>query len=163
MLSRRIEIGIGLATVALALLILFVAIPFGIVTPKSVNSIFLSPIFWPSVLGICLLIIGAALTGQSWLRLGGVAETEEFERFDGGAVYRLVGFLAIIVVYYLLIPLLGMVWSSTLAFAATVFLTNAGSKIVGLVCAVALPILLFAFFYHVAAVPIPQGAFLRLP
>lgn len=163
MLPRRIEIGIGLTTVALALLLLFVVIPFGIVTPKSVNSIFLSPTFWPYILGLCLTMVGAALALQAWLTPEENVGREDLEQFDRPAILRLAGFFAIIVLYYLLIPALGMVWSSSLAFAGVVLVTNARSKVLGIICAVALPVLLFAFFYHVAAVPIPQGTFLRLP
>ncbi|WP_274425277.1 tripartite tricarboxylate transporter TctB family protein [Chelativorans sp. YIM 93263] len=162
MLSRRIEIGIGVVTAVLALLILFVAIPFGIVTPKNVRSLVLSPTFWPTILGIALFLIGASLAVRAYFGFGRAA-VKEFPSFDRASLLRLAAFIGVIVFYYILIAPLGMVWASMLAFAAILYVTRAGERLTGLICAIALPLLLYAFFFHVAGVPIPQGELVRLP
>jgi hypothetical protein len=56
-----------------------------------------------------------------------------------------------------------MVWTAMLAFAACACLFRTRHPIVAVICAVVVPLLLYAFFAHVAGVAIPQGAFVRLP
>ena len=160
MLSRRIDVGVGLIAAALGLLLLFVVIPYGVVTPRRVRLIVLSPLFWPTILGGALLACGLLLAIKTYLR---PIDAAPFEPFDHGAVVRLGAFTALILLYYLGIPYLGMVLASIAAFAATIFITRSRFRYLGLLCALLLPLALYAFFYHVAGVPVPQGVLVRLP
>ena len=62
-----------------------------------------------------------------------------------------------------LISAIGMVWASMLAFACLAFLMKTRHPKAALAAAVATPLLLYAFFAHVAGVAVPQGDFIRLP
>ncbi len=163
MLSRRIDVGVGLVAAALALLLLFVVIPYGVVTPRRVRLIVLSPLFWPTILGGALLACGLFLAIKTYLRPIDAAIEAPFEPFDHGAVVRLGAFTALILLYYLSILHLGMILASIAASAAMIFITRSRFRYLGLLCALLLPLALYAFFYHVAGVPVPQGVLVRLP
>lgn len=51
----------GFVALLLSLLLIFVAIPFGITSPSNISKIVLSPVFWPQVLSVLLGITGIAL------------------------------------------------------------------------------------------------------
>ena len=53
--------------------------------------------------------------------------------------------------------------TSMLIFVATALLVRTRHPKTALVCAVIVPLVLYAFFAHVAGVAIPQGNFMRLP
>ena len=61
------------------------------------------------------------------------------------------------------LPRLGMVWTCMLVFVATAFMFRTRYPKAAVVCAVVVPLVLYAFFAHVAGVAIPQGEFVRLP
>ena len=71
--------------------------------------------------------------------------------------------MAIMIVTMLLLPLLGMVWTSMAVFVATAFLMRTRHPLTAMACAILVPLVLYAFFAHVAGVAIPQGEFVRLP
>ena len=162
MLSRRIEFVLSASVVLFGLFLWFVAVPHGIVTPSSMRSILLSPAFWPTILAIALTASGILLAFAQ-MRRRSEDMGEDVEPFARSETMRLVGFVALAALYFEAISWIGMVLASVRAFALFVFLTGAPNKIIGLVAALVLPILLFAFFYHVAGVNIPQSDFLRLP
>ena len=60
-------------------------------------------------------------------------------------------------------PWLGMVWTSMLAFVALAFLVKTRHPATAFICAIVVPLVLYAFFAHVASVAIPQGELVRLP
>lgn len=62
-----------------------------------------------------------------------------------------------------LMPRLGMVWTAMIGFLVTALLLQPRIPISTLVAAIAVPLVLYAFFAHVAGVAIPQGQFVRLP
>jgi hypothetical protein len=163
MLSRRDETLIGLGVMALAIFILAYMIPNWIVVPRNVRLIFLSPMFWPNILGWVLLVLGGLLTLRALLGTAppeGQADSLAISRAEG---LRLVVMTAMLVVIFFAIPVLGMVWTSMLAFVATVLLTGGKRMGLGVLVAVVLPLALYFFFSKVAGVSIPQGVFVRLP
>ncbi|WP_026380775.1 tripartite tricarboxylate transporter TctB family protein [Afifella pfennigii] len=160
-LHRNIWLGAGVMLFALALV--FAAIPFGISTPKSVRSLVLSPILWPTIIGWCLFLGGALLVAQ---QLIGRTRPEESGEAGGprpDAWLRLGALALLMAGYYIAIPLFGMVWASALAFLLLALLIRTRYRVTSLIVAFGLPLVTYAFFYHVAGVPIPQGEFVRLP
>lgn len=154
------RLGIGACVVALFLI--FVGIPAWVSSPSNVANIVLSPTFWPYIL--------AALTGFSGLGLilaSRAASPLPFEDddaiSDGKSWYRLAVLAVIMVVTMFALPRVGMVWTTMVVFAVTAFLFRTRHPITALVCAVVVPLALYAFFAHVAGVAIPQGNFVRLP
>ncbi|MGA1028969.1 MAG: hypothetical protein ACO3TB_08375, partial [Burkholderiaceae bacterium] len=76
---------------------------------------------------------------------------------------RLLTFLAAMALYAKYLDYLGMVLASILMLLVSFYLL--GEKRIGLVLSVSilLPLVLYAFFLHVAGVSIPQGELIRLP
>ena len=109
----------GVCAVGLGLVLVLIAIPRWVGSPANVPNIVLSPLFWPYTLaGICVLVgLGLIWTGMH------SGERLNYEESDvPGAVVRTLIFAVIAVVYVWALPVLGMVWISVLAFAATAFL-----------------------------------------
>lgn len=151
---------IGLFAILLGAFMVLVAIPNWVSAPDKVPHIVLSPLFWPyTIAGLIVLCgIGLFLSGQHSDEL-----FNEDEATIPGAITRVLIFAVIAMVYVRLIPLIGMVWVSILAFAATAFLLRPGQPRLALLCAVLFPLILYVFFAHIAGVAIPQGQFVRLP
>ena len=163
MTNRSVQLQLGIGACLAAAFLALVAIPTWISTPSNVQNVILSPLFWPYVLagGTALIGLGLIATG---LRAGddGAPLNEPVD--DAGPAWaRLAGMAAIMIVTMVLLPRLGMVWTSMLAFAATAFLVRTRHPVSAVVCAVLLPLVLYAFFAHVAGVAIPQGEIVRLP
>ncbi len=95
----------------------------------------------------------------------GTAEQPPHDLGTGGpAAYARLGLMALVMVATMYaIPRLGMVWTCALAFVATAFLIRTRHPVAALVSALAVPLVLYAFFAHVAGIAIPQGDFVRLP
>lgn len=154
---------LGLAAIAGAVFFLLIAIPAWVSSPANVPKIVLSPTFWPNVIAILLGIIGAALLLDGLRRKipDAVAENDVEDR--RAAMGRMLGIAVIMIGTMLLTPRLGMVWTTMLVFAATAFLVRTRHPRAALVCAVIIPLVLYAFFAHIAGVAIPQGDLVRLP
>lgn len=165
MLSRRDETLIGLGVMALGCAVLWWLIPTFIDIPRRVPLRALSPAFWPKVLGWTLFVCGLALTlsarfGPARAPGAALAESLAIAPTEGK---RLVSMAAILLGMFLAIPVVGMVWTSMLAFVALVVLTGSRRLGWGIVAGVALPLILYLFFTKVAGVAIPQGQIVRLP
>lgn len=137
-----------------------VAIPNWVSAPDKVPHIVLSPLFWPYTIAGLLVLSGVGLV------LSGRYSDEIFNADETripGAMKRILIFAAIAIAYVRLIPLMGMVWASILAFGATVSLLRPGHPRLAIICAVLFPLILYVFFAHIAGVAVPQGKFVRLP
>jgi len=160
-LHRNIWLGLGI--MLFALLLAFALIPLGVSTPRSVRSIVLSPILWPTIIAWMIFIGGGLLLGQ---QLIGRREPDHLDIWANprpGAWLRLLALAVLMAAYYLAISYIGMVWASALAFLVLAFLVRSRYRVAVIVVAFALPLVTYGFFYHVAGVPIPQGHFIRLP
>lgn len=151
---------IGIASIIIAGLLMFAIIPTWVSSPSNVRNIVLSPLFWPYILSGLTVLIGLGLFVTGFF----TTDTDEPEPpvIPGG--YRRLGILAaIMAVTMFALPRLGMVWTSMLIFAATAFLIRTSHPKTAVLCAFAVPLVLYGFFAHVASVAIPQGNFVRLP
>ena len=167
MTLRETQLRLGAATLCAALFLLFVAIPNWVSSPSNVRDIVLSPTFWPYALTGLTALTGALLL-VAGLRLDAQApHPEEDPAADApttpGAWMRLAVLAGLMLLTMVVLSTLGMVWTAMLLFAATAFLFRTRHPVAALVCAVAVPLVLYAFFAHVAGVAIPQGDFVRLP
>lgn len=164
---------LGLGIIAFAAFILLIAIPYGINSPANVDIIFLSPKFWPLIIACVVALLGALLVMEHMVarRNNGDAatpdaeETEEVaaERAELTPWLRLAGIGALMAGLILATPVLGMVWTSMVCFILFGVLVRTPRPIATLIVAIVLPLVLYAFFSHVAGVPVPQGDFVRLP
>lgn len=163
MTNRSVQLQLGIGACLAAAFLALIAIPGWISSPSNVRNVILSPLFWPY-----MLAAGTALTGMGLIVAGlrtrsdGVPLNEPVD--DAGLAWtRLATMAGIMALTMFLLPRLGMVWTSMLAFAATAFLVRTRHPVTAVICAVLLPLALYAFFAHVAGVAIPQGNFVRLP
>ena len=165
---------LGLSIIAFAAFISLVAIPYGINSPANVDIIFLSPKFWPLIIAFVVALLGALLVLEHLVSRRNSADTaksgtetvnEEVaaERSELTPWLRLAGIGALMAGLILATPKLGMVWTSMVCFVLFGVLVRTPRPITTAVVAVVLPLVLYAFFNHVAGVPVPQGDFVRLP
>ncbi len=163
MTNRSVQLRLGIGACLAAAFLALVAIPTWISSPSNVQNVILSPLFWPYVLAAATALIGLGLIVTGVRSSDSEAPLNEPIDDPGPAWARLAGMAAIMALTMVLLPQLGMVWTSMLAFAATAFLVRTRHPVTAVICAVLLPLVLYAFFAHVAGVAIPQGEFVRLP
>ena len=165
MQDNRAQAIMGIATIVASVFLIFIAIPWWVASPSNVSNIILSPLFWPYALAILTALIGLGMVATS--RRGSPLKSNADETDDGlvvtGGYQRLFIMAVIMVLYVLALPWLGMVWTSMLAFVAVSFLVRTTHPKAAVISAIIIPLVLYAFFAHVAGVAIPQGELVRLP
>jgi len=144
----------GLIMMALALLLMLVLIPVGVVEPKKVKFAALSPSYYPRFVTYVLLALGIVVTARSLL-FGETATESSDIRPDASRRYFWV--FGILALYAATITWLGFIITSVLALLATFWL--AGERRLYLIVPIALmlPVGLYFFFLKIASVPIPLG------
>ncbi|WP_299405576.1 tripartite tricarboxylate transporter TctB family protein [uncultured Roseobacter sp.] len=163
MTQRQVQLRLGGGAVIVAAFLALFAIPQWVSSPSNVGNIVLSPLFWPYALAGFTGLTGLGLI-FSGLRMQGADEPVNDPIEDTGAAWlRLAAMAVLMGLTMFLLPRLGMVLTSMLVFVASAFLVRTRHPITAIVCAVIVPLVLYAFFAHVAGVAIPQGEFLRLP
>lgn len=161
--TRKSHIHLGLTSLGLAGFLTVVAIPQWVSSPSNVGNIILSPLFWPYVLAGLTALIGLGLLATAFQHpVQGDKLNEDIEDRSAGML-RLAVMAVIMLAAIWAMPRIGMVWTSMAVFAATAFLVQTRHPKTALICAVILPLVLYAFFAHVAGVAVPQGNFVRLP
>lgn len=161
MTAKQIQNRLGTGACIAALFLIFIAIPNWVSSPSNVSNIVLSPTFWPYTLSAI-----TGLTGLGLIAAGRRASTKPLDEEPDGSAQswtRLAALGAIMIVTMFALPRLGMVWTCMLVFAATAILFKTRHPVTALICAITIPLALYAFFAHVAGVAIPQGNYVRLP
>lgn len=166
MTLRTTQIRLGIAASLVAVFLTLVAIPNWVTSPSNVRNIFLAPTFWPYILtgftafcGVLLLLAGLRTDPEAVH----ADDTGDDAKETPGAWFRLGALAVMMVLTMLVLSSVGMVWTAMCLFVATAFLFRTRHPVVAIVCAMLVPIVLYAFFAHVAGVAIPQGDFVRLP
>ena len=169
--SRVSRLGVGV--VVFGVLLLTIAIPHGINAPSNVQSIFLSPKFWPTVIAFALVFLGTMLVVQQLVNRsldnndvngdGSETDVAKVERGSPAGWMRLTLMASLMVGLIWAIPLFGLVWASMICFVAFAVIVRTPRRYTSLIVAILLPLFLYGFFNHVAGVAVPQGEFLRLP
>lgn len=145
----------GIIMMALALLLMLVLIPVGVVEPKKVKYAALSPSYYPRFVTYVLLGLGVAVTVRSLLFNREKTVTGVELRTD--ALRRYGWVFVILALYAASVTWLGFIVSSTLALLATLLLAGERRLYLILPIALLLPLGLYFFFLKVASVPIPLG------
>ncbi|MDZ7710773.1 MAG: tripartite tricarboxylate transporter TctB family protein [Roseovarius sp.] len=159
---RALQMRLGIGAILAAVFLMIYAIPNWVSSPSNVRNIVLSPLFWPYILGALTGLMGLGLVLSGWRAAAGEPVNEATGDPRAGAL-RLVAFAVLTAVTFRVMPQLGMVWTSMLAFLALAFLVRTRHPAAAVICAVVVPLILYAFFAHVASVAIPQGELVRLP
>lgn len=163
MTQRQVQLRLGVGALLAAIFLAVYAIPAWVSSPSNVGNVILSPLFWPYALAGFTGLVGLGLV-FSGLRLEHTGAPVNAPSDNPNAAWlRLAGMAVIMGLTMIALPRLGMVLTSMLIFVATAFLVRTRHPITAVVCAVIIPLVLYAFFAHVAGVAIPQGNILRLP
>lgn len=163
MFSRRNEIVIGLAVMAISAMVLWWLIPAYVALPRRPPIKALQPSFWPKIICWIMLLCGAALALRAAMTPPPPDAIVEKPTASNGELLRLAVLMVILGGAYFALPVLGMVWVCMVVFIFLVLMTGGKNMAWGIVVSVALPLLLYFFFTKVAGVAIPQGQFVRLP
>ncbi len=149
----------GFGVALLGLLIFAVLIPWGIDQPGNVEHTALAPDFWPQIIAGAMMVLGALLA----IRPGPDDDDDEDGGEDSGRwLHRLPGLAAVLGAlfgFHLLIPSLGMVVPGVAVIFGLMVLGGERRWLLAAVVAAGVPVLLYAFFVHVAGIPIPLGVF----
>ena len=156
MIRERL-IGVGVAL--LGFLIFSVLIPWGIDQPGNIEHAALAPDFWPQIIAAVMMALGA-------LQAFRPAPDDEDDD-PGGEVsvrwlHRLPGLalaLGSLFGFYVLIPTLGMVVPGMAVILGLMVFGGERRWLLAATVAAGVPLLLYAFFVHVASIPIPLGVF----
>lgn len=153
---------LGIGALAMAALLVLYLIPTWVSSPSNVRNIILSPLFWPYTLAGFTGLTGLGLLAGARMQ-DDVTPVNDPIPDPGMGWVRLAAMAVLMLATMWLLPRLGMVWTCMMAFAATAFLMRTRHPVTAVVCAVVVPLALYAFFAHVAGVAIPQGELVRLP
>ncbi len=163
--DRQINLRLGVLALGVCLLLVLFLIPNFVSSPSNVDKLILSPLFWPYALagftglsGLGLLLIGWRAGAESGTPDGG-AEPDK----RSAAFVRLAIMAGLMIATMLVLHSLGLVLTAMLLFIAVAYLVQSRHKKTAWLCAILVPLALYAFFAHVAGISIPQGNFLLLP
>lgn len=162
--ADRGDLIVGGVTAGFACIVMFVMIPLGIEDPGRIDVLALGPAFWPFVIALFLLAMGALIGMQAWRRSrldgdAGAAAGDGAPAMSDFAPGRWLSAVILMAAYYLLLEPLGMVVTSMLAMTAFMLLGGERRAPVIAALAVGIPLALFLFFRYVANVVIPLGVF----
>ena len=146
----------GLIMVALALLMMFVLIPVGVVEPKKIKYAALSPSYYPRFVTYVLLALGAAISVRAMVFSRAHSDNDPVD-IRPDASRRYVWVFVILALYAATITWLGFIVTSAVALLATFWLAGERRLYLSVPIAVLLPLGLYFFFLKVASVPIPLG------
>jgi len=155
---------IGISVSFFGLLLFYYAIPLAVVSPSNVRLAALDPAFWPNIISWLITFIGVLMMITSFLEKKNEAPDATECQFSYKKELYLLCVVLFFVGYAVLLPELGMVWGSSLAYVVlSLFVFKTKHRVSAVVVGILLPVLLYAFFNHIAGVSIPQSEILRLP
>ena len=154
----------GAGVFALGMLLFWVLIPTGIDSPGKVDHISLSPDFWPRIISLIFAAMGLLILFRPEHKV----EEDATETDDETAaattplparILRLVLILSALFCFYFAIPALGMVVPAIVFIFALMWFAGERRYTIITIISVAVPLLLYGFFAHIANIPIPLGVF----
>jgi uncharacterized membrane protein len=154
--ANKRDIVTGLLLISMALLLVLVLIPLGVVEPKKVKFAALSPSYYPRLVGYCLLAIGALMVVTRWFGAKRDSADETAPAQTRSPRVLLVLFL-ILFAFYWTLPHAGFVLGSALALLCLLLLAGERRPLMIIAIAIIVPSLLYLFFTKVANIPIPAG------
>ncbi len=144
---------LGGAMLVIGLLTFFVLIPVGIVTPKSITTLSLSPDFWPKIVAVIFSLMGLAMI----IKPKPPTQTEDTSFIS--RLPRLLVVLAALFGFYFAVPQFGMVVPGMLLIFGMMWFAGERRWVLMGFIAILVPVLLYSFFVFVANIPIPLGIF----
>lgn len=151
---ERRDLIAGAGFVVIALLIIFLAIPYGVQEPKKVKFVALSPSYYPRLVSYCLLGFGLLYFLK---QLFNRKVDSEVDKSSTIKPIMLLVITATLLFYYLTLPWLGFVLSSTIVLFVLLLIAGDRNPIALIIIPLLLPIGVYWFFTKVANIPIPAG------
>ena len=111
---------------------------------------------FPYIAATLVSVCGALLLLKS-LRRSGRSDATDQTGFRREELWRLWPYVAVTIVYVLLMPLLGYVSTTVLALAALLLLSGVRPSLIFLAVCILVPAGLYFFFSQVMQVPLPTG------
>ena len=152
------DIWLGIGVIAFGVMLLTVAIPDHVSSPSNVRALVLSPTFWPTIVAYMIVMLGGVLVASRMIRTGRLSASDEPWNGDGIGDELIHGWARLSAMAVLMVglvvatPILGMVLASVIAFAAFSIIVLSPRPVTSLIVAIVLPLVLYAFFTHVAGV-----------
>ncbi|WP_169727016.1 tripartite tricarboxylate transporter TctB family protein [Desulfovibrio cuneatus] len=142
-------------------------VPNYIAVPTKLNNPFLSPRFWPTlifyligILGFCMFCKALFATyANKGVLATAQAHSKKVPEENTRRTLSVLACIGCMTVGIALIKPLGMPLAITLCVLGLLLLARKKTSIVGVLCLLALPTMLYLFFFHVADVSIPLGFF----
>jgi len=158
MTTKQQDFIVAVLFIVTALLMLLVAIPFGVVEPKKVKFDALNPSYYPRIVSYCLLVFGVVLLIVR-IAAKSATDTTQSSKKDSGDINlkRLLWIAGILAFYYLSLPTLGFVLSSMIVLLLLLLIAGESSPWTLICLPIVLPFGLYYFFVKVANIPIPAG------
>lgn len=168
MSRSALDLGLGLFVIVAGLVMVFLIIPTSVDTPAAVPYTVLSPRFWPYVIMYFMIALGAILAVKGLLQMRAERIRPQLRRgrdpqdadvvdITFAGVPFIIAACLLLLAYYWLMTVIGMVEASILALIvfSALYLERRVHWI--LAVAIALPLVLYGFFFYVANVPVPLG------
>ena len=158
------EVALGVFLMAVSLLAIVVVIPIGVDRPANVPTAALAPQFWPRIVVYVLGLCGVVMAVGALLRRKPAIDSDPSDTVSNDwpqpkIAIRVGAAIAGLFLFYVSINILGIVVSSGIAIVAfSAGLARPRWRVI-LPIAVLIPTALYAFFVHVANVPMPLGIF----
>jgi len=158
MTTKQQDLIAALLFIFVAVLLLLVAIPLGVVEPKKVKFAALNPSYYPKIVNYCLLCFGVILLIMRTITKPATVSKKELEKDNNGInLIKLVWIAGILAFYYLSLPALGFVVSSAVVLLLLLVTAGESSPWALISLPLVLPFGLYFFFVKVANIPIPAG------
>jgi len=113
----------------------------------------MSPSFFPTIAAILLIILGAAMIYQSFLKSGDQKPVD----ISRNAVLRVILAAALLVAYTYLFQHIGFVVTSTLFFAVFAYIFGSRSYLKIVISMILIPVAVWLFFEMLFKIPLPHG------
>lgn len=139
----------------LAVLIIFVLIPYAVAEPKKVKYAALSPSYYPRIVAIALLVLGVAISIRTILAPSD--QQQASSNRHPNAFFRIAFVFVLLGLYAVSVSWLGFILASSLVLFATFWLAGERRLLLMTSMAILIPFGLYLFFLKVASVPIPLG------
>lgn len=145
----------ALLMLAFGACIIWILIPIGVAEPKKVKYAALSPSYYPRIVAIALMVLGAGVLLRSFTSktTNADAPTDRHPQ----ATQRTFGFLFILLLFAVSLKWLGFIIASAIAMFLGLLLGGERRFTFMIPLSVLLPLLLYFFFLKVARIPIPLG------
>jgi putative tricarboxylic transport membrane protein len=153
--TRNLDLFAGLLFTCIAVLVIWVAIPYGVQEPKKVKFAALSPSYYPRLVGYCLLAFGLLLLLTRWL--SSKTQVDSTSSLRSRWLLIFISIVATLATYYVALEPLGFVLASAIAVFILLLLAGERSVIALISIPLILPIALHLFFTKIANIPIPSG------